>query len=1118
MTIKVALEHRTSYTFDRPVRVFPHVVRLRPAPHSRTPIEAYSLRVEPADHFVNWQQDAVGNFVCRLTFPNPMRKLTITVGLIADLKVINPFDFFIEDWAETWPSAGFFTYPEQLADELKPYLRPVDEHGPGSGPGELVQAWVRNFAVPPGTRTINFLVELNRRVNSDLGYSVRMEPGVQTPDVTLRTGVGSCRDFAWLLVSIMRQQGLAARFVSGYLVQLTSDVEALDGPSGPAADFTDLHAWAEVYIPGAGWIGLDPTSGLFAGEGHIPLAATAHPASAAPITGDIGPCESVLEFSNTVTRIHEDPRVTLPYTDEAWATIQDVARGVDERLVAGDVRLTVGGEPTFVSVDNQVDDEWTTAADGPHKRQRASDLAARLKAQWAPQGLVHRGQGRWYPGEPLPRWQIALYWRADGQPLWPDDTLLADPWAADSASPPPEDAAAYELLAAIADDLGLPLSQVRPAYEDPLSRLAAKARLPEGDAVEPDADLDPETGQDTAAGRAGLLARLDESTTAPAAFALPLHRRDDDLGWASLNWRLRRGRVVLVDGDSPAGLRLPLDSISWEPPRPSFETDPTTVGDDLSPSAAEAQVEDDDDTAPTTAMVAEVRNDGRGGLLYVFMPPTEALEHFVDLIARVHAAAAKIGCPVVIEGYEPPPDPRLKSTTITPDPGVIEVNIAPTASFDEQRRQLETLYKEARLARLSTESFSVDGSHGGTGGGNHITLGGITPKDSPLLRRPDLLVSLLTYWQRHPSLSYLFAGRFVGTTSQAPRVDEGRPEALYELEIAFAEIARLTSTSGDGAPNPWVTDRALRHLLTDITGNTHRAEFCIDKLYSPDGPRGRLGLLELRGFEMPPHLRMAMVQSLLVRSLVAWFWEEPLRAPLIRLGPNLHGRYLLPHFLIHDIADVAADLRAQGIPFETSWLDPFTEFRFPRIGTAVFDGVEIELRGAIEPWNTLGEQSTATGTARYVDSSVERVQVRIIGADRHRYLVTCNGYPVPLLATDNPDVHVGGVRYRAWQPPSALHPSITVDGPLQFELVDLTTSTSRGGCTYHIAHPGGRAYDEPPVNAVEAESRRARRFEATGFTPGKLDMSDIREKQARISTDIGAPGILDLRRVRTVLR
>jgi uncharacterized protein (DUF2126 family)/transglutaminase-like putative cysteine protease len=1117
MGIKVALEHRTSYTFDRLVEVYPHVVRLRPAPHSRTPIEAYSLQVEPADHFVNWQQDAFGNFLARLVFPSPTRSLTITVGLIADLKVINPFDFFIEEYAER---VGF-TYPKALADDLRPYLRPVDESDEGSGPGDLSQAWVKNFSVAPGTRTIDFLVALNRAVNADVGYSVRMEPGVQTPDVTLRTGIGSCRDSAWLLVSILRQLGLAARFVSGYLVQLTSDVDALDGPSGPVADFTDLHAWAEVYIPGAGWIGLDPTSGLFAGEGHIPLSATPHPESAAPITGATAPCETTLDFANVVTRVHEDPRVTLPYTEAAWGAICALGARVDERMAAADVRLTVGGEPTFVSIDNQVDPEWTTDADGPHKRERASDLAARLKKVWAPDGLVQHSQGKWYPGEPLPRWQIGLFWRTDGKPLWTDESRLADPWNPGTAPPALAADDGRRLLDAVAGGLGLPASQVRPAYEDALARLLNAVRRPEG---EPVADAD-DLAADTPEARADLLSRLDEAVTEPAAYLLPLHRRDDDAGWASADWKLRRGRVVLLEGDSPAGLRLPLNSISWHPPRPSYDADPLTptrglpVGTEPSPapqpaaeSIAEVTQVEDVDWMPTTAMVAEIR----GGLLYVFMPPTERLEHFVDLIGRIEVAAAKVDCAIVLEGYGPPPDPRMQSMTITPDPGVIEVNVAPTSSFAEQKQQLETLYAEARLARLSTESFDLDGTHGGTGGGNHITLGGTTPADSPLLRRPDLLVSLLTYWQRHPSLSYLFAGRFVGTTSQAPRVDEGRERSLYELEIAFAEIARLTR--GAGAAQPWVVDRALRHLLTDITGNTHRAEFCIDKLYSPDSARGRLGLLELRGFEMPPHYQMAMVQSLLVRSLVAWFWDEPLRAPLIRHGANLHGRYLLPHFLIHDIADVAADLRAHDINFDTSWLDPFTEFRFPRIGTAVFDNVEIELRGAIEPWNVLGEESTAGGTARYVDSSVERIQVRLIGADRHRYVVTANGHPIPLLATDNPDVQVGGVRFRAWQPPSALHPTITVDGPLRFELVDTAAGVSRGGCTYHVSHPGGRAYDSPPVNAVEAESRRGRRFDATGFTPGKVDMSDIREKQARQSTDVGAPGILDLRRVRTVLQ
>jgi len=1103
--IKVGIEHRTSYTFDRMVSVHPHVVRLRPAPHTRTPIEAYSLEVEPADHFINWQQDAFGNFLARLVFPNPTRKLSINVGLIADLKVINPFDFFIEEYAETVP----FGYPAALREDLDPYLRAVDDNGEGSGSSELLRAWVDRHQYPPGTRTIDFLVGINSAVNADVNYSVRMEPGVQTPDHTLRTQVGSCRDSAWLLVAVLRSLGLAARFVSGYLVQLTSDVQAIDGPSGPAADFTDLHAWTEVYVPGAGWIGLDPTSGLFAGEGHIPLAATPHPSSAAPISGSTGIAETTFEFSNTVTRIHEDPRVTLPYTDSAWAAITALGEQVDARLDAADVRLTMGGEPTFVAIDDQVAPEWTTEADGPHKRKLASVLTALLKSQWAPHGLVQRSQGKWYPGEPLPRWQIGLYWRRDGQPLWYDEALLADPWAGEPGTASP--VAAEDLLSSVAADLGLPDTQVRPAYEDPLARLSAAVRRPVGAPVDPADDLE----SDTAQARSALLDRLEQSTGEPAAWVLPLHRREDDAGWASADWRLRRGRIVLLEGESPAGLRLPLDSISWHPPRVTIPADPLEVTDDESwddNEQAYADVEDAD-TAPITALVAQVRD----GLLYVFLPPTDALEHFVDLIARVEAAAAAVDTAVVAEGYGPPPDGRLQSMSITPDPGVIEVNVMPAASFAEQSEQLQALYEKARLARLSTEAFDLDGTHGGTGGGNHITLGGVTPADSPLLRRPDLLVSLLTYWQRHPALSYLFAGRFIGTTSQAPRVDEGRADALYELEIAFAEIARLADREDGNSASMWIADRALRHLLTDITGNTHRAEFCIDKLYSPDGPRGRLGLLELRGFEMPPHYQMAMVQSLLVRSLVALFWDQPLRAPLIRHGVNLHGRYLLPHFVIHDIAEVAADLRSHGIGFDTSWLDPFTEFRFPRIGTAVFDHVEIELRGAIEPWYTLGEESTSSGMARYVDSSVERLQVRTIGADRQRHQLTCNGHPIPMLATDNPDVLVGGVRYRAWQPPSALHPSITVDTPLRFELIDLSAGTSRGGCTYHVAHPGGRAYDDPPVNAVAAESRRGSRFEAHGFTPGRTDLAALREKQARQSTDVGAPGILDLRRVRTVL-
>ncbi|MET3806437.1 uncharacterized protein (DUF2126 family)/transglutaminase-like putative cysteine protease [Nakamurella sp. UYEF19] len=1124
MGIKVALEHRTTYRFDRLVTINPHVVRLRPAPHSRTKIESYSFTVTPEDHFLNWQQDPFGNFLARLVFPERATELSITVGIVADLQVFNPFDFFIEDYAEHYG----FSYPPELAADLEPYLHQVDEGAPGSGPGAVVTDWVEQLVIAPNTPMINFLVQVNSAVRGDVGYSVRMEPGVQTPDHTLTTAIGSCRDSAWLLVAVLRQLGLAARFVSGYLVQLSSDIPSLDGPSGPVTDFTDLHAWCEVYVPGAGWIGLDATSGLFAGEGHIPLSATPHPASAAAITGSTGITGTTLEYSNTVIRVHEDPRVTLPYTPDQWSAIQQLGADVDRRLVEGDVRLTMGGEPTFVSIDDFVAPEWTVAADGPAKRERAGVLAARLAEIYARGGLVQRSQGKWYPGEPLPRWAISLYWRTDGVPLWRQPALLADPWAiptghkaTDPLAPkvtlapptPGQRSIAEKFTAAVAAGFGLPVTQVRPAYEDAVARLAQQVRLPAG---APPVDLDP--GADGTDQRAELVTALEKSVGDPTAFVLPLirftpeHAPEAAEGWGSPDWSLRRGRIVLLQGDSPAGLRLPLDSISWVRPEPTAQPDPLHHKPPLDPEPGRAVVLPDPEGLPTTALVVEQR----GEYLYVFLPPIEELDAFVELIALIEDAARTLRTAVVIEGYAPPGDPRLTSMSVTPDPGVIEVNVQPTSTWTQQVELATTLYEQARQTRLGTETFAVDGLHGGTGGGNHITLGGITPAESPMLRRPDLLVSLLTYWQRHPSLSYLFSGRFIGPTSQAPRVDEGRPETLYELEIAFSEIERLSAE--DGTAPPWVVDRALRHLLTDLTGNTHRAEFCIDKLYSPDSARGRLGLLELRGFEMPPHAQMSLVQALLVRSLVAKFWEKPLQARLIRHGENLHGRHLLPHFVIADIAAVAADLRSYGIDFATSWLDPFCEFRFPRIGTVSVSGVGMEFRSAIEPWNVLGEEATAGGMARYVDSSVERMQVRVDGADNGRHVLTCNGYPVPLMDTETPGRQVAGIRYRAWQPPSALHPSIPPHSPLVFDLVDTDTGVSLGGATYHVVHPGGRSYDAPPVNALEAEARRTNRFEAAGHTSGHVDVAQIRERIARLAVDAAPTGMLDLRRATAVCR
>ncbi len=1120
MTIRVAIQHRTTYSFDRPVAVHPHTVRLRPAPHSRTPITAYSLTVSPRDHFLNWQQDAFGNYLGRLVFPEKVGELDIIVDLVADMTVINPFDFFVEDYAETYP----FSYPADLRADLDPYLRPVDDGDAGAGPGPLVSQWVADNVSWPaeGTRIVDFLVGINQRVRDSVDYSVRLETGVQQPDDTLQKHLGSCRDSAWLLVSVMRQLGLAARFVSGYLVQLTADQAAIGGPSGPTEDFTDLHAWAEVYIPGAGWVGLDATSGLLAGEGHIPLCATPHPSSAAPISGATDFADVQFSFSNSVTRVFEDPRVTKPYSDEQWQGVQELGAHVDTLLEAGDVRLTMGGEPTFVSSGDTSDAQWETAADGAEKRQLATQLADKLRDRWAANGLTHHGQGKWYPGEPLPRWQIGLLWRRDGQPRWHDQELLDDPWAA--ARVETGSAAAGEqvraLALAIAARLGIPADVARAAYDDPMESLLTEARLPSG--KRPEEKVSPDASTAT---RAEQIAAIDEAAGLPAGWVVPVFSDPDGDGWATAHWRTRRERLFLMPGTSPLGLRLPLSSIAWteapyEPEQSPFA--PRGPLRAMEPIKSPDGVSDvpvlDIEKSPRTALAVQERD----GHVFVFLPPCDDFEHGVSLLAAIEGAAAATSTPVVLEGYPPPGDGRVETLSVTPDPGVIEVNLQPTASWTELVTLTESLDDDARHSRLATEKFDLDGTHTGTGGGNHITLGGRTPAESPMLRRPDLLRSMITFWQHHPSLSYVFSGRFIGPTSQSPRVDEGRAETLYELEIAFSELERITKHPlQDGKESlPWLTDRLLRHLLTDITGNTHRSEFCIDKLYSPDSERGRMGLLEMRGFEMPPHPRMSLVQGLLVRALVARFWEKPYTGPLVNWGTRLHDRFLLPAFAASDLRDVIQDLNsflrerdADASQFDPAWIGPFHEFRFPRLGEVDVDGVHLELRAALEPWNVLGEEVGLGGPSRYVDSSVERVQVAATGLLPERHVVTCNGVPVPLLPVPGTGGQLaGGVRYRAWAPPSALHPTIGVHSPLVFDLVDRWNNRSLGGFTYHVTHPGGRSYDRYPVNAAEAETRRGSRFETTSHTAGTVDTSAWPAAVSTTYASADYPATLDLRR------
>ena len=1151
MAIRVALHHRTAYQYDRPVELGPQVVRLRPAPHCRTPILSYSLKVTngegDARPFINWQQDPQSNHLARLVFPKPVTALSVEVDLVADMTVINPFDFFLEDYAEEFP----FEYEPALAKELRPYLETLD----GSACGPLFEEMLASIDRTPQHST-GFLVEVNQMVERRLNYSLRYDPGIQTPEETLTKGVGSCRDFAWLLVQLLRRCGLAARFVSGYSIQLVADVKPIDegAAAGVAQDVTDLHAWAEVFLPGAGWVGLDATSGMMCGEGHIPLACSPDPSNAAPITGTLGPCEVEFGYAMSVARIHEDPRVTKPYTNEQWEAIDRVGHQVDQRLEAGQVRLTMGGEPTFVSVDDQEGATWNTAAVGGGKRAYADKMVHQLRQQMAPKSLLHIGQGKWYPGEPLPRWALGIYWRVDGQPVWQDDRWLAD----ESKDYGFGHGAAQRFLDLLSEQLAVPSDYIRPVYEDKEHYQKVRDRLP--------INVTPEDNKLESIEDSARLRRVfQRGLNTPVGYVLPLARVHGREGarWQSGMWMLQAppaggetqpkgskksgGRLRLIPGDSPIGLRLPLDALPWvedEDYPYVYEADPIDAAERVLPSASpdrpgltqrlarseetvlpsgqtvhEQQAVDGPGTTANPADVvpgvgqsakwvirAAICVEPRGGRLYVFMPPTRRLEDYLELIAAVERTAAALEMPVIIEGYTPPTDPRLQNIKVTPDPGVIEVNIQPTKNWRELSEVTQQLYEVARHCRLGTEKFQLDGRHTGTGGGNHVVVGAAKPLDSPFLRRPDLLRSLLGHWHNHPSLSYLFSGMFIGPTSQAPRVDEGRSDATYELEIAFEQIP---GPDEQHIP-PWLVDRIFRHLLTDLTGNTHRAEFCIDKLYSPDSATGRLGLVEFRGFEMPPHPKMGLTQALLLRALIARFWENPGRHKLIRWGTMLHDRFLLPHFVRQDFRDVIEDLQEHGFELDPAWYDAFFEFRFPRHGTYECDGVTIELRQAIEPWLTLGEEATTQGTARYVDSSLERMQVKVngvVGATEagRRYAIAVNGQELPLTPTGRQGEFVAGLRYRAWQPPSCLHPTIPVHAPLTFDLVDTWAERSIGGCTYHVAHPGGVNYQSFPVNALEAEARRVNRFFRHGHTPGPMKMRETRRSEEM-------PVTLDLRR------
>jgi uncharacterized protein (DUF2126 family)/transglutaminase-like putative cysteine protease len=1085
MSIHAAITHRTSYKYDRPVTLGPQSIRLRPAPYARTPILSYALTVLPKPHFLNWQQDPQGNYLARVVFPERVTSFEVIVDLVADMATINPFDFFLEPEAETYP----FTYDEVLAEELAPF-RVLRKAGPRLT--SVLEA-VKAATAGKDVRMVDMLVMVNRLIAGKISYVVRMEPGVWTPERTLTEERGSCRDSAWLLVNLLRHLGFAARFVSGYLIQLVADVKPIgDGPAGPTEDFTDLHAWAEVYLPGAGWIGLDATSGLMAGEGHIPLAATPAPVSAAAISGLVGECEAEFDFEMKVTRVAETPRVTKPYTPRQWQDILAQGAAVDRALERGDVRLTMGGEPTFVAATDFEAAEWNIDAMGPTKRKYAGRLIRKLAPLWAPGAALSYNMGKHYPGEQLPRWAIHAHWREDGEPVWRDPELLASDDDTDSASFKD----AEKFTAALAERLQIDPSLVNPAYEDIHYYLWREHRLP-ANVVAEDAKLRDELE------RKRLAKVFAQGLAEPVGSVLPLRRviEDGSRRWQSGKWFFRDSVMFLVPGDSPVGLRLPLESLPWAdpahieieaevdpfaprsklPPRPEFKRLPTGAPGGIEgfrPVPQDAPVVGKEEPGLVrTALAVESRD----GILHVFYPPLYAAEDWLELTAAVEDTAQEFGRKVVLEGYLPPEDPRMLSFSVTPDPGVLEVNIHPSKTWAETVERTEQLYEVAREVGLATEKFMLDGRHVGTGGGNHVVMGGATAADSPFLRRPDLLKSMVGFWHNHPSLSFLFSGLFIGPSSQHPRIDEAREDSLNELEIAFQQVHRESNTP------PWLVDRLFRNILTDMTGNGHRTEFCIDKMYDPNSASGRRGLVEFRAFEMPPHAEMSAAQVLLMRSAVAAFWDKPYERRLIRWGTRLHDEFLLPHYAEADFKDALQELDTLGFPLQPEWFAPHLEFRFPQVGEIAVRDMRVELRHALEPWHVLGEEQVSGGTARYVDSSAERLQAKVSGWVDERYTLSCNGAALPLQKTEVPGEYVAGVRFKAWNPYSALHPTIQAQVPLIFDVYDKWSGRSIGGMTHNVVHPGGRAYDDFPVNSNAAEARRRSRFFNIGHTPGPIE-------------------------------
>jgi len=999
---RIALTHVIEERFAAPVRLSTHWLRLRPAAHARAHVTAYSLRVRTAPHFVNWVRDAFENHVARVDFPEPVRRFAVEVDVIAEIADTDPFDFLLDERAVEHP----FEYDPQVRRELGPYLR-LEPAGP------RLARWLARL--PRGRLGI---VDRVREIVAAVHEAVTVAAtGRCDVETALVRGEGDSASLAWLAVSSLRALGLAARFTSGYRVL----------PAGDRVAAT-LHAWSEVFLPGAGWIGVDPAAGLFTTAAWVPLACAPDPTKARAVAGFREACE--LEESETlVARVLAPVAPAAPCSSGAWAQIAALGRQVDADLDAAGVRLAVGRELAFVSAEHAGCAEWRIAALGPSKLPVAQALLAALRDRLPPGGMVTIGDGEWFAGEPLPRWRLAYVWRTDGRPVW------RDPARAGPAPAVRVPAGSAETFGrTLARTLGVPASSLVPAYEDPLCPLRADTEGAPEDLRDPDR-------------RRALVDRLSEERAGvPVGWVLPLAWDHANDGWRSGAWTFRRRRLYLLAGTLPIGVRLPLASLppddaadADDPPRCPFAPRDALPDVHALPAAVQPP---SPAPPPRTAVCIEVRD----GHLHVFLPPLGRAEQHLLLVAAIEAAAEREGVAVVLEGYEPPEDPRLSRIVLEPAPGTLRVVLPATASVPEHAAVLDVAYAEAARLGLRAERILPDGTCEPVGARAPLVLGGTTPEASPFLRRPAILRALIVHWQRHPSLSYLFANGLVGPGGPAPRADEGRAAALADLAIALERIP-----GGEAYP-PWLPDRVLRHVLADASGDGRRTELCVERLYDPAHASRRRGEVAIGSFGMPPCARTATLETLLVTALVARFTRHPSAATILPWGHALHDRFMLPSALSADLRAVLADLASAGYPFQPSWFVPCFDTQFPLLGRLQLGDVMLDLRTAHEPWPVLAEEATGGGMARFVDSANARVEVRLSGhAPRH--VVVCNGRRVPLQPAGDEAAWIAGVRYKRWNPPATLRPTTAPVGALVFDVIDTWTGRAIGGCRYVPAVP-----------------------------------------------------------------